>query len=158
MESQEKILLAAQGYSELGMHDDALAELDSLPGQEQTDATVLETRVIVLMHAKRWDAALKASQQLCRVGPELPTGFIHAAFCLHELGRTVDARDFLLGGPSSLHGLATFHYNLACYECRLGQLDLARAHLDRSVQLDKQFRHLAKTDPDLEALRSETRK
>ena len=129
----EKIVLAAQGYSELGMHDDALAELDSIPKKSRALPAVLETRVIVLMHAKRWAAALAASQKLCRVDPDYPNAFIHAAFCLHELGRTADARDTLLNGPTTLHKLPTFHYNLACYECRLGQLDLARAHLQRRV-------------------------
>jgi tetratricopeptide (TPR) repeat protein len=154
----EKIVLAAQGYSELSMHDEALAELDSLPKKSQSLPAVLETRVIVLMHAKRWEAALACSFQLCKADPDRPNAFIHAAFCLHELGRTAEARDTLLAGPAGLHRLPTFHYNLACYECQLGELDLARAHLQRSIQLDKTFRQLAKTDPDLQALRDHPEK
>ena len=153
IEGHERTLLAAQGYCELGMYDDALAELDSLPAEILTTAAVVELRTVVLMQARRWKLALTASRSLCRVAPDRTCGFIHAAFCLHELGRTTEARDTLLSGPDLLHSEPTFHYNLACYECALGNLDLARMHLEKSFELDKKFRDFAKSDPDLAALR-----
>ncbi|HEX3854184.1 MAG TPA: hypothetical protein VHW01_24640 [Polyangiaceae bacterium] len=149
----ERVLLAAQGYSELGMYDEALAEIASLPEDVTENATVMELRTVVLMQAKRWKLALTASRALCRATPDKTSGFIHAAFCLHELGRTTEARDALLSGPQILHGEPTFHYNLACYECALGNLDVARMHLEKSFELSKDFRDFAKNDPDLAALR-----
>ena len=153
LDTHERTLLAAQGYSELGMFDDAIVEIDSLPEEIGKNATVVELRTVILMQAKRWKSALAASRVLCRVAPDKTSGFIHAAFCLHELGRTGEARDALLAGPEVLHAEPTFHYNLACYECALGNLDLARMHLDKSFELDKKFRDFAKNDPDLAALR-----
>jgi len=153
LDGHERTLLAAQGYSELSMYDDALAELDSLPGEVLESATVVELRTVILMQARRWKSALTAARSLCRVEPDKTSGFIHAAFCLHELGRTTEARDMLIAGPDALHVEATFHYNLACYECALGNLALARLHLDKSCQLDKKFRDFARSDPDLAALR-----
>ena len=153
IESHEKTLLAAQGYAELGMFDDALAELDSLPEKAQRDPTAMELRLGVLMQARRWKPALTVSRRLTRAYPDKNIGYIHTAFCLHELGKTEEARTALLNGPQTLHTDPTFHYNLACYECHLGNMDLARVHLDRSFQLDKKFRDFAKTDPDLQALR-----
>ena len=153
IEGHERILLAAQGYSELGMFDDALAEIDSLPEEVAQNATVVELRTVILMQARRWKPALTASRALCRVAPEKPSGFIHTAFCLHELGRTTEARETLLSGPESLHAQPVYHYNLACYECALGNLDLARLHLDKSFELDKAYREYARSDPDLAALR-----
>ena len=152
IEGHERTLLAAQGYSELGMFDDAISELDSLPEETTGHATVVELRTVILMQAKRWKPALAVSRELCRLEPEKNSGFIHAAFCLHELGRTSEARDALLGGPPTLHAEPTFHYNLACYECALGHLDLARLHLEKSIELDKKMRDFAKTDPDLAPL------
>jgi len=114
---------------------------------------VVELRTVVLMQAKRWKPALTASRALCRAAPEKTTGFIHAAFCLHALGRTAEARDTLLAGPELLHAEPTFHYNLACYECTLGNLDVARLHLEKSFELNKDFREYARSDPDLAALR-----
>jgi hypothetical protein len=113
----------------------------------------VELRTVILIQASRWKPALIASRALCLVAPDKKEGFIHAAFCLHVLGRTSEARDTLLSGPDSLHTEATYHYNLACYECTLGNLDLARMHLDKSFEMDKKLREAAKTDPDLAGLR-----
>ena len=153
MEGYEKTLLAVHGYAELGMFEDALTELESLPESIRTRPETVEMRVAILMQDKRWADALRESKKLCASEPARNSAFIHAAFCLHELGRTEEARDTLLNGPPTLHGEATFHYNLACYECALGQLGLARAHLEKSFALDKKFREFAKTDPDLIQLR-----
>jgi predicted Zn-dependent protease len=153
IESHERTLTAAQGYCELGMFDEALEELESLPTDCWEDPTVVEMRTVILMQARRWKLALTASRLLCRVASEKTSGFIHAAFCLHELGRTMEAREVLLSGPDGLHSEPVFHYNLACYECALGNLDVARLHLDKSFALDKKYREYAKSDPDLAALR-----
>jgi predicted Zn-dependent protease len=152
IEGHERTILAAQGYSELSMFDDALAELDSLPPNAAGHAVVMELRAVILMQARRWKPALEASRALCVLEPGQTGGYIHAAFCLHEMGRTEEARAVLLGGPSSLHAEPTYHYNLACYECVLGHLDLARMHLEKSIELDKKYRDFAKGDPDLAAL------
>jgi predicted Zn-dependent protease len=153
LEGHERTLLAAQGYSELGMADEALEEINSLPAELADHEKVVELRTVILMQAKRWKTALTASRALCRTAPEKTSGFIHAAYCLHALGRTEEARDVLLAGPEKLHAEPTFHYNLACYECTLGNLDLARLHLEKSFELNKDFREYAKNDPDLAALR-----
>lgn len=152
MDQNERALLAAQGYAELGMYDDALDELDALPGSTRQSSPAIDMRLAVLMQAKRWRTALPISRDLCRLHPERNSGYIHTAFCLHEMGQTVEARDILVNGPATLHAEPTFHYNLACYECALGNLDIARAHLDKSFELDKKFREFAKTDPDLKPL------
>jgi len=47
---------------------------------------------------------------------------------------------------------ATYHYNLACYECALGNLETARAYLKASLTMDKNLREYAKSDPDLKPL------
>ncbi|MEA3207527.1 MAG: hypothetical protein QOE70_584 [Chthoniobacter sp.] len=153
IEGHERTLLAAQGYSELSMFEDAIAELDTLPEETATHAIVVELRTVILMQARRWKTALTVARVLCRTEPEKTSGFIHAAFCLHEIGRTAEAREVLLNGPSTLHTEPTFHYNLACYECALGNLDLARMHLEKSIQLDRKFRDFARHDPDLAPLR-----
>ena len=144
-----KIFQAAQGYFELGMLDDALVELDTLPADVQDRLDVVQMRLYIHMHAKRWPQALALSHDLCRLSPEENVGFIHTAFCLHELGRTAEAKQVLLDGPSSLLNEATYHYNLGCYDAALGNIEDAQAHLRVSFKLDKKFREFAKTDPDL---------
>jgi predicted Zn-dependent protease len=153
MNEIERELLAAQGYAELGMFQEALEELRKLPLSVKEDPEVLEMELLILMQLKAWKEALGVSKRLCRAAPEAPIAFIHAAFCLHELGRTDEAKMALLNGPHSLENDPTFHYNLACYECILGELESAKRHLNRSFSMDKKFREFAKTDPDLAPLR-----
>src|SRR5688500_16076124 len=96
MDGDQKTLLAAQGYAELGMFDDALAELSTLSAESQKKPAALEMRAAILIQARRWPDALVASEALRETQPTRNSGFIHAAYCLHELGRTVEARDMLL--------------------------------------------------------------
>jgi tetratricopeptide (TPR) repeat protein len=46
------------------------------------------------------------------------------------------------------------HYHLACIESRAGQLEQAREHLDRALELDPGLRKWADEDEDLVPLRS----
>jgi tetratricopeptide (TPR) repeat protein len=109
-------------------------------------------RLFVLMRARRWHDALELCARLRRQNPDCTTGYIHGAFCLHELGRTLEAKQLLLTGPPCLLREPTYHYNLGCYDAVLGNLDEASQHLETSFQMDKKFREIAKYDPDLKAI------
>jgi tetratricopeptide (TPR) repeat protein len=150
--SLERSLLSAQGYIELEMPDEALREIDALSQKDQLRDEVLQMRLFIIMRAKRWEQALSICARLRATSPECATGFIHGAFCLHEMGRTLEAKHLLLEGPSSLLGEPTYHYNLGCYDAVLGNLDEAARHLETSFQLDRKFREIAKFDPDLKAV------
>ena len=154
MNSFERTILAAQGYFELEMLGEAVEELDGLPLTAQMRGDVLEMRVLVLMKAGRWTEALDACKKLCGVAPDSAAGFIHMAYCLHEQGCTQQAKDVLLEGPSSLNRDPTYHYNMACYECVLGNIETARVYLETSLSLDDKLRDFARRDPDLKPLHS----
>lgn len=145
----ERSLLAAQGYIELEMPDEAMREIDALPEEEQDREDVLQMRLFVHMRTKRWEEALKVCAHLRSVCPECTTGYIHGAFCLHEMGRTLDAKQLLLTGPVCLLREPTYHYNLGCYDAVLGNLEEATRHLETSFEMDRKFREIAKYDPDL---------
>jgi predicted Zn-dependent protease len=153
-ETDARRFRAAQGYSELGMFADALAELEGLEETMRKSPAALEMRALILVRAKRHTEALATAHALCEAAPESAAGFVHAAFCLHELGRTAEAKELLLAAPRGIENEPVFHYNLACYECALGNLDTARAHLEECFAMDKKYREFAKTDPDLAALES----
>lgn len=149
----EKKISAAQGYTELGMLEDALAELDGIEPSMREGAPVIEMRLLILMRAKRWSEALPLGVQLSVAHPEATAGFVHAAFCLHELGRTLEAKKMLLSGPAAMQNEPTFFYNLACYEVALGDSTNALVNLERSFKIDKRYRQFAETDPDLIPIR-----
>ncbi len=155
MDDFQKRILAAQGYHELGLFPEACRELDGLDETAQRRPDVLEMRVLILINERNWKEALELSRQLAEIAPAEEAGWVHSAYCQHELGRTKDAVKTLLAAPPSLREKAIFHYNLACYTCALGELDAARAALARSFALDKGFRDFARADRDLEPLRAE---
>jgi predicted Zn-dependent protease len=148
----DRALLAAQGYIELDMPDEALRELDELPPGERDLQQVLQVRLFVLMRARRWAEAMEVCDTLRKADPGQTTGYIHGAFCLHELGRTREAKELLLSGPAALLREATYYYNLGCYDAVLGNLDEALHALEISFKMDDKFREIAKYDPDLKSV------
>ncbi|MBV9998405.1 MAG: hypothetical protein JO015_04740 [Verrucomicrobia bacterium] len=149
----EQQIRAAEGYFELGMQNEALAELDRLPPENQDRAETLRMRVSIWLQMENWARALELSSRICELFPSESFGFIHKAFCLHELGATANAKQTLLDGPASLLEEPIYYYNLGCYDAVLGNVESAQAYLRASFRLDKAFRDLAKGDPDLAGIR-----
>jgi hypothetical protein len=151
--SFERSLLAAQGYIELEMPREAIAELDALPPAERDSEQALQVRLFVHMKTQLWESAMDVCGDLRTLYPDEPSGYIHGAFCLHERGRTAEARDLLLNGPPCLETEATYYYNLACYSAVLGDLEEATGYVHTSFAMDEKFRQIAKLDPDLKEIR-----
>lgn len=153
MNEWDRRITAAQGYVELGLHEEARAELSHLPTSLQGRSDVLEISVLCLMNGHRWAEALATAQKLCALEPDQPGGYIHLAFCLHELGRTEEALDVLSRGPTTLRTKPVYYYNLGCYLARLGQEEQALKLLKQSFEMDGDLRRDARHDPDLLSLR-----
>lgn len=148
----ERRLTAAQGYLELDMPAEALDELLALPSEIVRRWEIQQLLLIVLMRLRKWPEAVDVCDFMRQKFPAQSVGFIHGAFCLHELGRTTEARDLLLSGPPALLREPTYHYNLGCYAAVLGQPDEALQHLRTSFAMDKSFIEIARRDPDLKNL------
>ncbi len=148
-----RTILAAQGYVELGLFADAREEIASLPPEECDRPDVIELQTLCLMGEHEWEQALGFARKLCEAEPREPGGYIHAAYCLHEMGRTEEAIELLTSGPPSLQDKAVYFYNLGCYHARLGQIDSAVRMLRTAFEKDKTLRQSARKDPDLDALR-----
>jgi Flp pilus assembly protein TadD len=149
----ERHVEAACGYAELGMSRESLAELDAIPARFQQRPEVLQLRLHHFMRSKRWTQALRVSQKLCRVAPDCGTGFLHAGFCLHQLGKTEQARELLITGPVALLKEPIYYYNMGCYEALLGNVHSAHENLQISFKMDASFRDIARRDPDLAAVK-----
>ena len=134
------------------MTRESMAELNAMDAEHQGRPEVLQLRLHHLMRDKRWSQALRISQKLCRVAPHCSAGFLHAGFCLHELGKTAQAKALLLRGPAALLKEPIYYYNMGCYEALLGNVKDARVNLETSFKMDKTFRELAKKDPDLKSV------
>ena len=147
-------LRAAEGWLELGNCFEAQAELDQLTPQVRELPAVLELRWHLCAATEKWADAVEIADTLVRNCPENPEGWIHRSYALHELKRTAEARDQLLPAADKFPRKALIRYNLACYECQLGNLDTARRRLTEAFALDrtKESRLNALSDPDLRPL------
>jgi len=150
--SFERKMLAAQGYLELNMPTEALQEIESLTEEDLTREEVMQLHLLLLMQLRLWTEGVALCEAIRERFPERSVGFIHGAFCLHELGRTSEAKEILLAGPAELQTEATYYYNLGCYDAVLGNMEEAQNHLRRSFEMDGRFREVAKFDPDLQPL------
>jgi hypothetical protein len=114
-----------------------------------------EGKAICREAMKRGNAAvaLRVLEVLRELDPDDPVHFINSATCLHELGRTAEARELLLAGPPALRERPLVHYTLACYEAQLGDLDEARRRLGRAIELRPDLAERATTEADLAPLR-----
>jgi Flp pilus assembly protein TadD len=143
---------AAVGWCEIGLPEEALAELSPLPWRVRMRRPMLELRLAAEMASEAWNAASDTSRLLCLKDPDEPRFFLHAAYCLHETGDTLAACQWLMKGPKSLLASAVFHYNLACYLAVLGETARAESHLETAFALDESLREDARCDPDLAVL------
>lgn len=146
---KERRLLAAEGYLELKMVDDALAELCELTPELQDEERSRELFLAIYMMGEDWNKGADEARRLCREHPLKINYFIHAAYCLHETGDTMAAKEWLIRGPKSLMKHALFHYNMACYDAVLGKLDAVRGYLEKAFALDGTLRCVAASDKDL---------
>ena len=153
--SPNRHLLAAQGYFELQMFEDALEELEAATRHAPDDLPVTLLRLEIEMARRQWQDALSLAENLCRLDPHEPHFTIHRAYILRELERVEEARSVLLSGPSRLRELGTYHYNLGCYEALLGNREKALELVRLGMDLDPTLRAFAQTDPDLESIRLE---
>jgi Flp pilus assembly protein TadD len=147
-----RTLEAAVGYFELGMAEEALHELDTLPEEDQCEEEVLEFRSVLNQHLGRWEAASATCERLCRLKVTDTDRFIVWGCCLYELGRIADCRAALIQAHPRAreHGLWNFH--LACYEAILGNVDEARRLIRKSLILDPALTGMAQRNENLAPL------
>jgi tetratricopeptide (TPR) repeat protein len=145
-------LLAAEGYIDLGMYDEAAGELSALePAYFALEQTlVLQLCVYAGLH--QWDQAHELATALARQDPENPQWAIWSASAACRLESVEAAKAILLKALVSHPDNANIHYNLSCYETRLQHYRKAQRHLARAVQLDPRFKMVAMDDADLEPL------
>jgi tetratricopeptide (TPR) repeat protein len=143
----------ASGFIELGMLREAAKELRAIGRADQLSPTVLTVWIDLNMHARNWEQVIKVSEKLVRAEPGDDKGWISWAFALRELNQIGEARAVLLRAlPLHTKTCDVLHYNLACYECLLGNLLEAKRYLKTATRKDKQWKTEAMDDPDLKEL------
>ena len=150
-------LSAAEGWLELGNPREAQAELDCISTVAQGRVEVLALRWGILARFNSWKECIVLADRIVEAAPKEVFGWIHRSYALHELRRTREARDLLLPAIRLFPKVETIPYNLACYECQLGDLDAARDWFHRALKLHDraELKARALEDPDLKPLWAE---
>ena len=143
---------AANGYCELGMWQDAWDELESLPPEDRGTLPVAVMRVEILKSMKRWESAAILAESLVGKGAQVGGLYLSGAYAIRRARSLPEAKAFLLKGEDLLKDQAVWWYNLACYDCQLGDLDAAKARLGGAFEIDRSFRLKALEDEDLKPL------
>jgi predicted Zn-dependent protease len=143
---------AAHGFHELGMYDDAWTVLDDLPPEDKSHPLVVLLRMDILLGLERWDDAVALGTGACRQWPVIDGFFLKTVTALMELHDYRKAKALLLAGPESLHQKAAYWYDLACCQCRTGEIEEAKKSIVECFELDKILRMRALYDPDLEGI------
>lgn len=147
-------LNAAEGWLGLGDYRSATEELDQITASLRAAPSVLNLRWGIHNAAQNWPLAAEAAHALTQFDPDDQRGWLHYCDALHQMNRTAQARDTLLEVIVCFPDCALMLYNLARYECRLGNLSQARQHLEAAFNLKGglHLRPRALNDPDLSPL------
>lgn len=119
----------------LGDIAEASADFQRLSRSYESNADYVQVKCRLLIHAKQWLPALESGRQLVRLAPDRPQGWIHQAYCLHELNRTEEALKTLLPAARRFPNHHVIAFNLACYCCHLEQFDAALRWTNRALAL-----------------------
>ena len=148
----ERHVRAAQGYVELGMFLEADAELEEIDDELRQMPAALAVRATIYYTLKKWELLLVVARQLAIEQPENPQWCRSWAEATRQTVSVDAARNILLEAVERHPKDGATQYNLACYECLLGEMETAKARLDHAFELDSSLRLAALTDPDLERL------
>ena len=154
-------LNAALGWLELGLRDDARAELEQISSGQQRHPDVLEARWAICANEGRWDAALDVARHLLLRAPDRASGWLHCAYALRRTpdGGLEKAWEALKPAAERFPKEPIIPYNLSCYACQMEQFDEARLWIRRAIKIGgkEQIKPMALADPDLEPLWEEIR-
>lgn len=146
---------AAYGWLELGNTNEAVAELQRLPGELQSLPGVQVARLDCLMAAKDWNAAEGLARVLCGQHSEEAGLWLHWSYAARRAdgGSIAASYEILAPCVERFPDEWLIAYNVACYLCQMDRLAEARALLEhaRDKGGDK-VDALAKDDEDLAPL------
>ena len=150
--TDQRHLAAATGYVELGMPLDAEAELDSIDPDVRHLPEVLAIRMEIYLKQENWERMKGIADRLMRNEPTDPAWVISYAFATRRAESIQSAKAILLEAIQWHPKEPVIPYNLACYECQLGNLESAKRYLEQAIKMNPRFRAGALDDPDLEPL------
>jgi Tfp pilus assembly protein PilF len=132
----QRHLTAAEGFAELGMYLDADAELEEIDAEVRHVAEVLAVRLRIYKGLEKWELMRTVAGRLAAHDPDKPQWPLSLAYATRRAQSIEAAKSILLEAVERLPKEPILHYNLACYECQLGELEVAKARLAHAFNLE----------------------
>lgn len=148
-------LQRADGYLDLRMRSHARRELAAVSREYRDGFAFRHCRLRLAIDEKDWQASMHLAHALHGEAPDEPETWIELAYVARRTEGVDAARRILSRALCRFPSLAIIPFNLACYECQLGDIKQARLYLARAFELEPGYRRLALEDRDLEPLWSE---
>ena len=137
---------------ELGMFIEANDELEQIDPFCRHLPEILRVRAVIYRRLEKWELMRTVVRSLVNHDPDNVQWIVWFAFATRRALSIESAKAILLEAVEHHPSVAIFHYNLACYECVLGDVEVAKGRLQHAINLDPQLRMKALDDPDLQAL------
>ena len=141
---------------ELGNAAEANEELERISPTLRTHPAVLAVRYEVYSRTKQWDAAAEIAGTQVKLTAEDPGAWISLAYATRRKpgGGIPQAREILIQAQPKFPDQSLIPYNLACYECQLGNLTEAWQWLEKAFAIGgtRQMKKMALDDLDLQPL------
>jgi tetratricopeptide (TPR) repeat protein len=144
----QRLLVSAQGFLELGLPLEANEEIESMDAEVRHVPEVLAVRVGIYRKLEKWELMRVEAKKLAQCDPDEPDWTVAWAFATRRADSLDAARLILVHAVERLPSVAVFHFNLACYETQLGDLSRAKAYLQRAIELRGDYRLRALEDED----------
>ena len=151
-------LNAAEGWLGLGNVIEADKEIKQITPAMREHPEVLAVRYEMMAKAECWHTCEEIADYLVMLVPESSFGWIRRSCALHEQKLTGTARMKLLPAVDLFPDEILIRYNLACYECVLGNMSQAKLHLAEAFDLahhqncTDEWKANMLADPDLKLL------
>lgn len=135
----------------LEMHEDAWMTLDQLSADEQEAEPAMALRLDLAIALQRWEAGAAIGRLAVEKYPQSVSFYLNGAYCIRRAESLDAAYPFLKQARQTCDKLtALWHYNLACYESQLGNLDAVGPLFRKAVAMEASFEKMGRTDPDLQ--------
>ncbi len=148
----QRHLTAAEGYAALGMYLDANAELEQIDAEVRHVAEVLAVRLEIYRGLERWELMQTVAGRLAAHDPDSAQWSISLGYATRRAQSIEAAKLILLEAVERHPQEPILHYNVACYECQLGDIGVAKARLQHAFKLEPKCRLMALDDDDLAPL------
>ena len=147
-----RVMQRADGYLDLKLWERARRELDKVPAERRKTLLYVQLLLRLSFGEEDWKSASKWAGILRKSAPNIPDYWIQCAYAVRRAHDIHTAKRILLEAGQKFPSEAVIPYNLACYACSSGDLNLTREYLGIAFGLEQAYRELAEEDEDLKTM------